>query len=43
MDEKMEEIREELNELILKKADYKLILKKSQDFDKYMNIKLGYL
>ena len=33
--EKMEEIRNELNLLIEKKADYAEILEKSQELDKY--------
>ena len=40
MNEKIEEIRRELNELMTKKADYNLILEKSKEFDMYMNMKL---
>ena len=43
MDEKIEKIREQLDELIKVKADYSLILEKAREFDMYMNIKLGYV
>ena len=36
MNRKMEKIRQELNKLIQCNADYKKILKKSQELDKYI-------